>query len=71
MLVTTWLPDERHERLVVGGHYRVRVRGTWEMVELPFGHVWSFADGRVKSVHNVLDGFELRRLPATASRTAS
>ena len=46
-------------------------RGTWEMVELPFGHVLSFADGRVKSVHNVLDGFELRRLPATASRAAS
>ena len=67
VLVTTWLPDERHERLVVGGHYRVRVRGTWEMVELPFGHVWSFADGRVKSVHNVLDGFELRRLPAALS----
>ena len=65
--VTTWLPDERRARLVVGGHYRVRVRGTWEMVELPFGHVWSFADGRVKSVHNVLDGFELRRLPAALS----
>jgi ketosteroid isomerase-like protein len=66
--VTTWLPDERGARLVVGGHFRVRVRGTWETVELPFSHVWSFADGRVQSVHNVLEGFELRRLPAALSR---
>jgi hypothetical protein len=45
----------------------VRVRGTWEAVELPFSHVWSFAGGRVQSVHNVLEGFELRRLPAALS----
>jgi ketosteroid isomerase-like protein len=67
VLVSTWLPDERHARLVVGGHFRVRVRGTWEAVELPFSHVWSFAGGRVESVHNVLEGFELRRLPAALS----
>ena len=67
MLATTWLPDERHARLVVGGHFRVRVRGTWEAVELPFGHVWSFAGGRVESVHSVLEGFELRRLPTALS----
>jgi ketosteroid isomerase-like protein len=67
VLVTTWLPDERHARLVVGGHFRVRVRGTWETVELPFSHVWSFAGGRVESVHNVLEGFELRRLPEAIS----
>ena len=69
--VTSWEPDARHSRLAVGGHFRLRVRGTWEAVELPFGHVWSFADGRVASVHNVLDSFELRRLLATASCAAA
>ena len=50
-----------------GGQCRLRLRGTSEAVELPFGHVWSFVDGRVHCVHNVLDGFELRRLPAAVS----
>ena len=68
--VTSWSPDERHARLVVGGQFRVRVRGTWEAFELPFGHVWSFAGGRVQSVYNVLEGFELRRLPAAVSCAA-
>jgi ketosteroid isomerase-like protein len=68
--VSSWEPDARHARLVVGGHFRLRVRGTGEAVELPFGHVWSFADGRVQCVHSVLDGFELRRLPAAASCAA-
>ena len=68
--VTSWEPDSRHARLVVGGHFRLRLRGTAEAVELPFGHVWSFAGGRVQSVHSVLDGFELRRLPASASCAA-
>jgi ketosteroid isomerase-like protein len=65
--VSSWAADERRARLVVDGHFRVRVRGTWEAVELPFSHVWSFADGRVESVHNVLAGFELRRLRAALS----
>ena len=64
--VSSWEPDARHSRLVVGGHFRLRVRGTSEAVELPFSHVWSFADDRVQCVLNVLDGFELRRLPAIA-----
>jgi hypothetical protein len=68
--VTTWLPDARRARLVVGGHFRLRVRGTWESVELPFSHVWSFAGDRVQSVTNVLEGFELRRLPAAFSCAA-
>jgi ketosteroid isomerase-like protein len=68
--VSSWEPDARHSRLVVGGHFRLRVRATGEAVDLPFGHVWSFADGRVQSVHSVLDGFELRRLPASASCAA-
>ena len=64
--VSSWEPDARHAHLVVGGHFRLRVRGTSEAVELPFSHVWSFAGGRVQRVLNVLDGFELRRLQATA-----
>jgi len=68
--VSSWEPDARHARLVVGGHFRLRLRGTSDSVELPFGHVWSFVGGRVQCVHNVLDGFELRRLPATATCAA-
>ena len=59
--VRGWSLDHRHDRLMVSGRYRVRVRGTWEGMDLPFSHVWSFADGRVTSVLNVLDGVELRR----------
>ena len=48
----------------------MRVRGTSEVFDLPFSHVWSFADGRVKDVRNLTEGFELRRLPAGASCAA-
>jgi ketosteroid isomerase-like protein len=68
--ISTWLPDERRARLVVGGSFRVRARGTWEALELPFSHVWSFADGRVREVRNVIEGYDLRRLPDTASCAA-
>ena len=68
--VRSWSPSERHARLVVGGSYRVRVRGTWEALELPFSHVWSFAGDHVQSVTNVLEGLELRRLPAGLSCAA-
>jgi hypothetical protein len=59
--VRSWSLNRRQTRLMVSGHYRVRVRGTWEGMELPFSHVWSLIDGRVTSVLNVLDGVELRR----------
>ena len=62
--VTSWSPNERRARLVVGGSFRVRIRGTAETFELPFSHVWSFVNGRVKDVLNPTEGFELRRLPA-------
>ncbi len=68
--VRSWSPNERHARLVVVGSYRVRLRGTAETFELPFSHVWSFANGRVKDVLNVGEGFELRRLPAAARSAA-
>ena len=50
--VRSWSPSERHARLIVGGSYRVQVRDTPEAFDLPFGHVWSFANGRVKDVHS-------------------
>jgi hypothetical protein len=62
--VLSWSPNERYSRLVVGGNYRVRIRGTMDTFELPFSHVWSFANGRVKDVLNLSERFELRRLPA-------
>jgi len=68
--IRSWSPNERRARLVVGGSYRVRIRGTSEAFDLPFSHVWSFADGRVKDVFNPTEGFELRRLPAAASCAA-
>jgi hypothetical protein len=64
--VRSWSPNERYARLTVGGRYRVRIRGTMETFELPFIHVWSFLNGRVKDVLNVGERFELRRLPAGA-----
>jgi ketosteroid isomerase-like protein len=64
--VRSWTPNERRARLAVGGSYRVRLRGTSESFDLPFSHVWSFANGRVKDVQSLTEGFELRRLPAAA-----
>lgn len=68
--VRSWTANERHARLAVGGSYRVRVRGTAETFDLAFSHVWSFANGRPKEVRNLTEGFELRRLPASASCAA-
>ena len=68
--VRTWSPNVRHASLVVAGSYRVRIRGTVETLDLPFSHVWSFANGRVKDVRNLAEGFELRRLPAGAACAA-
>ena len=60
--VERWEADAGTGRLVVDGRVRVRRRGSWDSVELPFSHVWSFAGGRVDNVCNVLEGFEVRRL---------
>jgi hypothetical protein len=56
-----WNPNRRQTRLSVSGRFRVRVRGTWEGMDLPFMHVWSFVNGRVDNVFSVLDGVELKR----------
>jgi ketosteroid isomerase-like protein len=65
--VRSWAPNERHARLVVGGVYRLRLRGTQEAFDLPFTHVWSFAEGRVKDVLSLTEGLELRRLLAAGA----
>jgi ketosteroid isomerase-like protein len=64
--VMSWAPNERRARLAVGGRYRVRLRGTLEVFDLPFSHVWSFVNGRVKDVRSLTEGFELRRRAAAA-----
>jgi hypothetical protein len=66
--VRSWTPNPPRGRLVVDGSCRVRVRGTWEAMDLPSSHVWSFTSGRVRSVRNALEGFELRRVPAGKAR---
>ena len=48
-------------RLVVGGRFRARLRGTWEVIPLPFIHIWSFGDGQVQAVFDYFGGVELRR----------
>ena len=47
-------------RLVVAGRFRTRPRGTWEVVPLPFIHIWSVADDEVKGVFDYLAGIEVQ-----------
>jgi len=64
----TWALNRRGTTLTVIGRYRARVRGTWEVLALPFTHIWHFPSGRVDKVVNLLDGVEIRRLaPARAA----
>jgi len=52
----------RKNRLVVGGRFRTRPRGTWEVIPLPFIHIWSVGDGdQVRGVLDYLAGVEVRR----------
>ena len=64
----TWSMNRRRTRLTVIGRYRVRVRGSWEVLALPLTHIWHIPGGRVEKVVSFLDGVELRRLaPAPAA----
>jgi hypothetical protein len=68
----TWALNRRHTRLTVTGHFRVRPRGSWEVLTLPFSHIRDLAGGRVDKVTSLLDGVELRRLaPAGLRATAA
>jgi hypothetical protein len=64
----TWVLNRRRTRLTVTGYFRVRPRGSWEVMALPFTHFWGFAGGRVVSVSSLFDGVEIRRL--APARTA-
>jgi hypothetical protein len=60
--VRDWEVSQQLNRLVVVGRFRTRLRGTWEVMTLPFCHVWSFADDQVRTVFDYFGGVELRRL---------
>jgi hypothetical protein len=65
--VDRWLV--KAERVVVSGHYRARpaaARQRWEVVRVPFAHIWTLSGGRAERVVSYLDGVELRRSPAAA-----
>jgi len=57
-----WQFHQKKCRLVVGGRFRARLRGTWEIMPMPFIHVWSFGDDQVKAVFDYFAGVEVRRL---------
>ncbi len=56
-----WRQDGSGRVLVVTGHFRTRPRGGWDVIRLPFAHVWRFGDEGVESVVSYLDGVEVRR----------
>ncbi len=53
---------ERGDTLVVTGHVFWRPRGGWELVPVPFCHIWTVRGGRPVRVLSYLDGLELRRV---------
>ncbi len=55
-------------RLVVGGRFRARLRGTWEVIPLPFVHVWSLGGDEVQAVFDYFGGVEVRRRGAPTAR---
>lgn len=49
-------------RLVVTGRFRTRPKGTWEVIKLPFIHIWSVGEGdQVRGVFDYLAGIEVKR----------
>ncbi len=63
-----WDYYQRCSRLVVGGRFRTRPKGTWEVVPLPFIHIWSFSGEQVDTVMDYLGGIEVRRRGAKKAR---
>jgi hypothetical protein len=59
--VRMWDYYERRSRLVVAGRFRTRPRGTWEVMPLPFIHVWNLWGEEVEGVFDYLAGIEVRR----------
>jgi hypothetical protein len=56
-----WDYYARKSKLVVAGRFRTRPRGTWEVVRLPFIHIWSVGDDQVRGVFDYLAGIEVKR----------
>lgn len=57
-----WDHYMRKSRLVVAGRFRTRPRGSWEIVPLPFIHIWNLgADDQVRGVFDYLAGVEVKR----------
>jgi hypothetical protein len=57
-----WDLYTRKHRLVVAGRFRTRPRGTWEVMALPFIHVWNLGtDDQVRGVFDYLGGIEVKR----------
>ena len=64
-----WDYYARKCRLVVGGRFRTRPRGTWEVIPLPFIHIWSVGeDDQVRGVFDYLAGIEVQRREPTCGR---
>jgi hypothetical protein len=63
-----WDFYERRSRLVVAGRFRTRPRGTWEVVMIPFIHIWTVSGDQVQSVMDFLAGIEVRRRGALQAR---
>lgn len=60
--VRRWDYHQGKARLVVAGRFRTRPKGTWEVVALPFIHIWSVGQGdQVRGVFDYLAGIEVRR----------
>lgn len=66
--VLTWDFYERRDRLVIGGRYRTRMRGSWDVIALPFLHIWNLAGDEVESVTDYLGDLEVLRRGAAQAR---
>ncbi len=57
-----WHHYRSKARLVVTGRFRTRPRGTWEVIKLPFIHIWNLGeDDQVRGVFDYLAGIEVKR----------
>jgi hypothetical protein len=54
--------QERDNRVVVLGHIHCRPRGSWDVMSIPFAHIWTVVRGKVVSVLSYLDGIEIERV---------
>ncbi|HJW75642.1 MAG TPA: hypothetical protein VJ787_08235 [Thermoleophilia bacterium] len=59
--VVPWRFEDKDDRVIVMGHIWCRPRGSWDVMSVPFGHIWTLALGKVVSVLSYLDGIEIER----------